>query len=250
MAARRPGSSGPTTRSGSASGRDPLPARSEPTDIVGAGPESFALDYSTGVRSHDDRIVPGVDAVWVDVPGGVVEEDHVTRLLLVLSNVPADGILVDGVVRQPHPEVAEDDHDQAGAVEGVGTGAAPPVGGAVVRGSLGHDRIAETLGARRRRGQRGQDTGEDKDDRGGPGTPGQSVRGHEDSRGPHRLNAGDPLSSTPMQAGSSPSSPFLLKNTRGAMSSAKVARASCIASSLTIIRTVGSVLDPTKIRLL
>jgi len=66
-----------------------------------------------------------------------------------LRNVPADGVLVDGVVRQPHPEVAEDDHDQAGAVEGVGTGAAPPVGGAVVRGSLGHDRIAETLGARR-----------------------------------------------------------------------------------------------------
>jgi hypothetical protein len=64
---------------------------------------------------------------------------HVTRLLLVLGNVPADGVLVDGVVRQPHPEVAEDDHDQAGAVEGVGTGAAPLVGGAVVGGSFGYD---------------------------------------------------------------------------------------------------------------
>src|SRR5664280_1688570 len=120
-----------------------------PPDVIGAGPESLSPDYVTGVGSRDDRIVPGVDAVVVDVPGGVVEEDHVTRLLLVLRNVPADGVLVDGVVRQPHPEVAEDDHDQAGAVEGVGTGAAPPVGGAVVRGSLGHDRIAETLGARR-----------------------------------------------------------------------------------------------------
>src|SRR5664280_61343 len=120
-----------------------------PPDVIGAGPESLSPDYVTGVGGCDDRIVPGVDAVVVDVPGGVVEEDHVARLLLVLRNVPADGVLVDGVVRQPHPEAAEDDHDQAGAVEGVGTGAAPLVGGAVVRGGLAHDRIAETLGARR-----------------------------------------------------------------------------------------------------
>src|SRR5674536_194450 len=43
---------------------------------------------------------------------------------------------------------------------------------------------------------------------------------------------------------------FPEKDTRGAMSSAKVARASCMAASLTIIRAVGSVLDPTKICLL
>src|SRR5664280_628270 len=120
-----------------------------PPDVIGAGPESLSPDYVTGVGGCDDRIVPGVDAVVVDVPGGVVEEDHVARLLLVLRNVPADGVLVDGVVRQPHPEAAEDDHDQAGAVERVGTGAAPLIGGAVVRGGLAHDRIAETLGARR-----------------------------------------------------------------------------------------------------
>ena len=40
---------------------------------------------------------------------------------------------------------------------------------------------------------------------------------------------------------------FPEENTRGAMSSAKVARASRMASCLTIIRAVGSVLDPTKI---
>src|SRR5664280_1575871 len=107
-----------------------------PPDVIGAGPESLSPDYVTGVGGCDDRIVPAVDAVVVDVSGGVVEEDHVAGLLLVLRNVPADGVLVDGVVRQPHPEVAEDDHDQAGAVEGVGTGAAPLVGGAVVRGGL------------------------------------------------------------------------------------------------------------------
>src|SRR5664279_2816318 len=38
-----------------------------PPDVIGAGPESLSPDYVTGVGSRDNRIVPGVDAVVVDV---------------------------------------------------------------------------------------------------------------------------------------------------------------------------------------
>src|SRR5664280_2425844 len=101
-----------------------------PSDQVGAGPDGFLADHVAGMGRCDHHVVPGVDAIVIDVPGVVVEEDDVTRLLRILRQVLARGVLVDGEVRQPCPESAEDDHDQAGAVERVWTGGAPLVGGA------------------------------------------------------------------------------------------------------------------------
>src|SRR5664280_1067656 len=154
-----------------------------PSDQVGAGPDGFLADHVAGMGRCDHHVVPGVDAIVVDVPGVVVEDDDVTRLLRILRQVLARGVLVDGEVRQPYPESAEDDHDQAGAVERVWTGGAPLVGGAVVGGGLGHDRVAKAAGARGRRRQRGQRAGQqqDEDDGGGPDTLGQSIGGHDDS---------------------------------------------------------------------
>src|SRR3954453_20177847 len=108
--------------------------------------DALVADDVTAVGRRPHLTAAGVDADVVDATGAG-EEDQVTRKLGRRRDVPGLAVLRRGVVREMDPELTEDVHGEAGAVEGARPGGAVLVGRALVPCGLLQHPLSKAVGA-------------------------------------------------------------------------------------------------------